>query len=93
MDKFEIKIFQGSNIIKEIACSISNKDIKDTVQSIKYLKKANEEYLKNLVEKERLENSALSKSCENEEEDLMGADENEEEEKSDQPEIKKSKLL
>lgn len=92
MDKFEIKISRGSNIIKEIACNVNNKDIKDTVQSVKYLKKTNEEFLKDLVEKERLENSTSLKTCENEEEDLMGADEDDEEENNDEPELKKTKL-
>ena len=74
---------------------VNNKDIKDTVQSVKYLKETNAEFLKNLVEKEKLENSTSSSSttsCENDEEDLMGADEDEEEEKSNQPELKKTKL-
>lgn len=73
---------------------VNNKDIKDTVQSVKYLKETNAEFLKNLVEKEKLENSTSSTTTtsENDEEDLMGADEDEEEEKNNQPELKKQKL-
>ena len=97
MEKFEIKIFRGSNIIKEISCNEYNKDIKGTVQSVKYLKKANKEFLKDLVEKQRLANSTTTSStttttpCEDDEEDLMGADDDDEED-NNHPELKKTKL-
>ena len=95
MGDFQIKISRGSEVIKEISCDeFGCKDISSTVKSIKFLKKANEDYLKDVVAKEKAENVASTKNGKieesDEEEDLCGAEEDEDE--TEPPKDKKAKL-
>lgn len=98
MNNFKIKISRGSSILKEISCNDESADIKSTMKSVKFLKKASEEFMKDLVAKEKLSNSSTttksskSDEDEDEDEDLMGADDNEEEDEFNPPELKKTKL-
>jgi len=83
MTKFEIKISHGSKLIKEIFCDeFGNSDIASTLCSIRALKKSNEEFLRDLVAKEKALNSGKSEvvdhESDDEEEDLMEDDEKEE---------------
>ncbi len=96
MGDFQIKISRGSELIKEISCDeFGCKDISNTVKSIKFLKKANEDYLKDVVAKEKAVNVASTKIAKpdesDEEEDLCGAEEDEDE--TEPPKDKKAKIL
>ena len=96
MTKFEIKISYGSKLIKEISCDeFGNSNITETLKSIRSLKEANEEFLRQLVAKEKTSsiNSSTSGAEHNsdDEEDLMGADDEDDEEENDIPSKKKRK--